>query len=303
MSTYTATATKQDSEPDSSHPSSPALARLATRKKRIRQCYFCGDALYTGGRKQCPAKDERCHKCGKVGHFQKACQSEERKLFAASGSTSLSLDKQRTLSTDQTLLLLSILAGAPSSLKGSVVPCSLNGLLFDSLLDTGASDNFVDKKVAESLGFKLQGGTSVVSMASEKLNAPILGQILGNLEIQGRNYFCVTLGVVPDLCSDIVLGQSFMNKHKEITSKLNGTQEGLVTQNSVRCGVATSNVKSPRLFNNLDPNVKPITTNSRRFNETDQSFTKEEVRKLLAEGIIKLSYSPGRAHVLVTKDE
>ena len=94
-----------------------------------------------------------------------------------------------------------------------------------------------------------------------------------------------------------------MNKHKEITFKLNGTQKGLVIQNPVRCGVATSNVKSPRLFNNLDPNVKPIATNSRRFNEADQSFIKEEVRKLLAECIIEPSYSPWRAQVLVTKDE
>ena len=199
------------------------MARLTTRKKRIRQCYFCGDALHIGDRKQCPAKNERCHKCGKVGHFQKVCQSEERKLFAASASTSLSLDKQGTLSTDQTPFLLSSLAGAPSSLKGSVVPCYLNGLLFSCLLDTGAYDNFVDKKVAESLGLKPQDGTSVVSMASGKLNAPILGQILGNLEIQGRSYFDVTLGVVPDLGSDIVLGQSFMNKHKKITFKLNRT--------------------------------------------------------------------------------
>ena len=69
ISTYSATATKQDSELDSSHPSSPNLAHLTTKKKPIRQCYFCGDALHTGGRKHCPAKDERCHKCGKVGHF------------------------------------------------------------------------------------------------------------------------------------------------------------------------------------------------------------------------------------------
>ena len=175
------------------------------------------------------------------------------------------------------------MAGAFSSLKESVVPCSLNGLLFDSLLDTRSSDNFVKNKVAESPGLKPQGDTSVVFMASGTLNAPILGQMSGNLEIQRRNYFNVTLGVVPDLCSDIVLGQFFINKHKEITFKLNRTQEGLVIQNSVRCGVATSNIKSPRLFNNLDPNVKPIATKSRRFNESDQSFIKEEVTQLLAE--------------------
>ena len=65
----------------------------------------------------------------------------------------------------------------------------------------------------------------------------------------------------------------------------------------------TSNVKSPRLFNNLDPNVKPIATKSRRSIQADQSFIKKEVRQLLAEGIIEPSYSPWRAQVLVTKDE
>ena len=138
-SAYSATATKQDSEPDSLRPPSPALTRLTTGKKRISQCYFCGDALYTGGQNQCQAKDKRWHNCGKVGRFQKVCQSKRRKLFAALASSSLALDKQGTLSTDQTPLLLSILAGAPFSLKGSVIPCSLNGLLFDSLLDIGAS--------------------------------------------------------------------------------------------------------------------------------------------------------------------
>ena len=100
----------------------------------------------------------------------------------------------------------------PLVLKRSVVPCSLNGLLLGSLLDTEAFDNVVDKKVAESLGLKPRGGTSVVSMASGKLNAKILGEISGSLQIQERNYFDVTLGVVPDLCSDIVLGQSFIEQ-------------------------------------------------------------------------------------------
>ena len=92
-------------------------------------------------------------------------------------------------------------------------------------------------------------------------------------------------------------------KSKEITVKLYGTQKGLVIQNPVHCGVATSNVKSYPLFNNLDPNVKPIATKSRRFNETDQSFIKEEVRQLLAEFIIETSYSLWLAQVLVTEDE
>ena len=86
-------------------------------------------------------------------------------------------------------------------------------------------NNFANEKVAESLNLKPRGGTSVISMASGKLNAQILGQISGNLKIHEKNYFDVTLGVVPDRCSDIVLEQSFVSKHKEIIFKSNGTQE------------------------------------------------------------------------------
>ena len=93
-----------------------------------------------------------------------------------------------------------------------------------------------------------------------------------------------------------------MITHKEIAFKLSGTQEGLAVQNPASCGVATSKVKSQRLFNNFDPNVKPIAIKSRRFNETVQSFIKEEVKQF-AVGIIEPSYSPGRAQVLVAKDE
>ena len=76
------------------------------------------------------------------------------------------------------------MAGSPSSLKGSAVPCSLNGLPFDSFLGTGVSDNFVDEKIAKSLDLKSRACTSIVSIASGKLNAPILGKISGNLETQ-----------------------------------------------------------------------------------------------------------------------
>ena len=49
--------------------------------------------------------------------------------------------------------------------------------------------------------------------------------------------------------------------------------------------------------------MKPIATKSRRFNETDPFFIKEEVRQLLAEVVIEPSFSPRRAKVLETKYE
>jgi len=69
------------------------------------------------------------------------------------------------------------------------------------------------------------------------------------------------------------------------------------------CGVAAADTQPPRLFQFLDPKIRPIATPSRRFNLVDMQFIKKEVEKLLAPGVIEPSRSPWRAQVLVTKDE
>ena len=86
--------------------------------------------------------------------------------------------------------------------------------------------------------------------------------------------------------------------------KLGGPQDNLiVSKDSGYCGISASKPEAQRLLKNLDPGIKPIATRSRRFNDSDKLFIKEEVRKLLNDGVIEPSYSPWRAQVLVTKDE
>ena len=59
----------------------------------------------------------------------------------------------------------------------------------------------------------------------------------------------------------------------------------------------------PPLFENLDPNCKPIITKSRRYSNKDRKFIAEEVERLLSEGIIEPSNFPWRAQVVVTRNE
>ena len=47
-------------------------------------------------------------------------------------------------------LLFSIVAGAPSCLSPTVLPAKLNGLPVKSLLDTGASESFVNEAIAKN---------------------------------------------------------------------------------------------------------------------------------------------------------
>ena len=93
--------------------------------------------------------------------------------------------------------LMPVLAGAPQYLKPTVVPCVLKGLKIDGLLDTGASENFIRKEVAKSVGLKPSGYKSQVSVASDQLTAPALGKVQSELELQARKYPNVTFGFIP----------------------------------------------------------------------------------------------------------
>ena len=75
----------------------------------------------------------------------------------------------------------------------------------------------------------------------------------------------------------------------------------IVSSNDL-CGVTVSTVETPRIFHNVLLTCQPIATKSRKFNDEDKLFIKEEVRKLLNEQIIEPSYSPWRAQVLVARD-
>ena len=69
------------------------------------------------------------------------------------------------------------------------------------------------------------------------------------------------------------------------------------------CNLATLNVDTPSLFQNLSENCKPIATKSRRYSEPDKQFIDSEIQRMLNEGIIELSNSPWRAQVVITRNE
>ena len=103
------------------------------------------------------------------------------------------------------------------------------------------------------------------------------------------------LSVMPGLCADVVLDHDFLRQHKEVVIKLGDPRETLfVGKNSVS-GVAACEANCDRLFKNLKPECKPITTKSQKFNEDDKRFIAAEVRKLLLGGIIEPTFSPWRA--------
>ena len=89
-----------------------------------------------------------------------------------------------------------------------------------------------------------------------------------------------------------------MKKHQNVEFTLNGSFPKLTV-----CGVASMVIDPPCLFPNLTPDIRHVTTSTRRFSKSDEACIHDEIQSLLLEGIIEKSQSPWRVQVLVANDD
>ena len=159
----------------------------------------------------------------------------------------------------------------------------------------------------KDLYIKPDGDSSEVALTSTTSSVKIHGFVNVNASVVGNDYH-LKLGVIDKLCADIILGQDFLKLHESVTIKMGGSQPSISICNEqerkATCSVSMAKISPPRLFQFVDcKSCIPIATKSREFKEEDKKFIKEEISKLLTEGIIEPSELPWRAQVLVTKNE
>ena len=204
-----------------------------------KKCFFCGGKVHP--RSQCLAKDANCFKCGKKGHFARACKAKDSNI-----STSATYQQGPYLS--------SIIASAPNCLQSSIIEASINGQPANALLDTGSSMSFIAMKYCKKFVIPYTKKNSNVNMASTIHTARINGEARVNLEISGKTYTKFTLGVIDNLCADVILGLDFMKEHEEVRFKLHGNKSllevdsGVVKRMDNVCLVMAANVDPPRIF-------------------------------------------------------
>ena len=190
-------------------------------------------------------------------------------------------------------------SNASSVLSKATTTVRLNGIQALALLDSGSTNSFIVKDLVSKLGSEILPSSGSVGLASPNASANIIGHCYVTLSMSdGTVYNRVCLSVLSDLCTEVILGQDFMRLHDGIFIKFGGQRPTLRV-----CSLARANVTSPSLFSNLLPNCKPVVTNSRRYLDSDKSFIREEIEKLLKEDVIEPSSSPWRAQVVVAKPE
>ena len=141
----------------------------------------------------------------------------------------------------------------------------------------------------------VQSSLSKVTMASMNLSMNVMGACTATIQYGEHELFETKLGVIDNLCADLIIGHDILRKHEKLEINFGGPRAPLKI-----CSVATATIEPPPLFASLSPDCKPVADKSRLYTEADRKFIATEVDKLLHEGIIEESRSPWRAQVLVT---
>ena len=137
------------------------------------------------------------------------------------------------------------------------------------------------------------------------------------IEINGKLHRGVVAEVIKDLCTDVIVGDDLLSKHRRVVINYNGPLDDLVigaippstssaattTSSPPVLPFRTQGIPPPPLFTNLSKDIKPIATKSRRQAPAETKFIKDEVQRLFKEGIIRPSVSPWRAQAFVTKGD
>ena len=90
-------------------------------------------------------------------------------------------------------------------------------------------------------------------MALTTLNTDVNGCCTTDITLNDRTYSNVKLGVLKDLCSDIILGYDFQRCHKRLTIELHGSQSELIVSNSSSCALATRLMKEDMIEHRTSP--------------------------------------------------
>ena len=67
-----------------------------------------------------------------------------------------------------------------------------------------------------------------VTMATTDLDCNVMGGCITNLSISNKSYSQVKLGVLENLCSDLLLGSDFQQKHEKVIFRYDKSKVELV---------------------------------------------------------------------------
>ena len=122
-----------------------------------------------------------------------------------------------------------MLANINSSLKESIIEIDINGKTKSTLLDIGASKNFMDTRCAKIMGLKIKVEPyGNVYLADRKQKTRIRGKVVADVKIGEKVNRNVQFTLLDSLVAEIIVGLDLLKKHKSVTLEFNGGLKPLV---------------------------------------------------------------------------
>ena len=207
------------------------------------RCFFCGIRKHP--RTSCPAREDICNRCHKKGHFAKVCKSNPTLTNQSANS-----------STAVVPHLAMVSSHGPLALEKLLLSVRIGNCDVKALFDSGTSESFIHPDVVAQCNLVTSNARKVIALAQSSSTAKITGSCHIQLNVNGQ-HVPVQLGVMPGLCSDVILGLDFKRNYQSITIHHGGVYPPLDV-----CGLTTLMVELPLLFANLTAGCHPIAAKS-----------------------------------------
>ena len=263
--------------------------RETTQKNR--KCFFCGRSVHQ--RDKCPARTDKCHNCGKVGHWANVCRSPttafastERRENDNDDSFSASiLSASSTCTTQKNLRNKTFYSNVIINDQNSV----------QALIDSGSTHSFITTQMTSQLRLPVTNSKSTTIMADKSV-CQTKGYVTVQMKINDINHH-VKLTVADNLVSPVIVGMDILSQHESIELQTGGDLPSM----SFTCAVFPSmDIEYPEIFSSgLPPETRPIATKNRFISPKNKMFIRSEIQRLIEAGIIEPSISPWRAQAFV----
>lgn len=282
-------------------------------------CSRCGRHDHDASSNMCPAKNDKCHKCGSVGHYARRCQTRTNNKRSGMHLTGNNSRQNRSFETKRPKTSIRHVdtkdddSGSDEysvyniNEQDELVWCEVGGVSIEMLIDSGSTYNMIDDKTWKYMQ------RNNVTTTCERIEGNKRFLAYGKYPLNLLNVF-EALIVIKDgknIIKDIATFYVIENGQQPLLGKATARAMGLLILglpsthdqkvNSVQIKRSPfPKIKSVQIIIPVDPKVKPVQQSLRRCPIALVTKMREKIEELLATDIIeKVSQASGWVSPLV----